>query len=115
MKALQVTLSLVFDNIDDADSDQAEKIIGAFGKLLGQFKTDASADSVWFDGATVVDKHSAVFGQIAFHDDRAVIYTIDEIATLPDTHIERHAGAREWIIPALYDGEIVWPTEEDVA
>lgn len=115
MKALQVTLSLVFDGIDDADSDQAEKIIGAFGKLLGQFKKDARADSVWFDGATVVDKHEVLFGQIAFHDDRAVIYTIDEIAYLPEAHIERHAGTREWIVPALYDGEIVWPTEETAA
>lgn len=115
MKALQVTVSFVFDGIDDADSNQAEQIIGTFKKLLGQFKTDARASSVWFDEATVVDKDEVVFGQIAFHDDRAVIYTIDEIAYLPVAHIERHAGAREWIIPALYDGIIEWPTEEDAA
>ncbi len=87
MKSLQVTLSLVFDGIDDADSNQAEKIIGTFEKLLGQFKTDARADSVWFDEAKIIGTHDVVFGQIAFHDDRAVSHTIDEIATLPDTHI----------------------------
>lgn len=115
MKALQVTVSFVFDGIDDADSAQSEQIIRSFGKLLGQFKTEARADSVWFNEATIVDKHEVLFGQIAFHDDRAIIHAIDEIAYLPDAHIERHAGTREWIIPALYDGEIVWPTEEDAA
>ena len=114
MKALQVTLSLVFDGIDDADSDQAEKIIGTFEKLLGQFKVDARADSVWFDEAKIIGKHDVVFGQIVFHDDRAVIRTIDEIANLPDTHIEKHANTREWIIPALYDGIIEWPVQEEI-
>ena len=114
MKALQVTLSLVFDGIDDADSDQAEQIIWSFSKLLGQFKTDARADSVWFDEAKIVDKHEVVFGQIAFHDDRAVIHTIDEIVYLPVEHVEKHAGTREWIIPALYDGIIEWPVQEEI-
>ena len=62
-----------------------------------------------------MDNDEVLFGEITFHDDRAVIHAIDEIAYLPDAHIEKHAGTREWIIPATYDGEIVWPTEENAA
>jgi hypothetical protein len=53
-KALQVTICLEFDGIDDADSDAADEIIGRLTNACMNMEQRYEAAAVWVNNAVIV-------------------------------------------------------------